>query len=1159
MALLDPFKSVWQTLLSSFQYQYYLLVVGALGVAIAALIVYGSSLGVALWHSPWFWLVVAVFLAIGLWAGVHYGVPWLRERNFLRRSASPYIAAGQESPQEFQAKFVKAVNTLQGLPQLKGKDDPRYVLPWYLLIGGERTGKTGAVQGAGLFSPLIAPGNGAGTQNCDWWISNTAVILDTAGRYVTQADKARDRGEWYRLLRLISHYREHEPINGLLIAVPADELALQSEEQLRAAASRLRERMEEIVRELGIDFPVYLLITKCDSLEGFQEFFSQLPPRMLTEAFGFVDDPSLAAQPDPQLLRGESALQRLSDGLQVICSRLHRFRLTLLDSRQSVKLRQATFCFPEEFVALSRSLLTFATPLFNVDARYHTPLFRGIFFTSAQQRGALVSSLRRQLNLSAPPSLKEEGNAHYFLHDLFQSILPRDRGLVATTEREHRRRRLSRGLRLGSRGGAVLLLSFYFVKAFYADQLPASVDSSKCPAATVDTPSRPLFEEVERCRQTVEDLAKYNRQRSRWFTFFGFTSTFQREEELRQLYAQNFKAKILAPLNARLELAINASDNPVPLVLLLAQRIQLTNRCLSAPRCISQASGEAELDYPLMLDPYGSANSSPQATAQLKAMYRAYLLARVYLEQDRNEDRQRLQRFSNKEFTFDRLRDLINKRSPPITQDQYWELPPPLPVLATPHIDYACSKKGWENDLIGPLQPIQDAVPDIHERFGAFQQEHIKACLEQWRRFLTDFPQGAERWRGTEKRQTLALRLLTTQSPYQRVLTDAWENLAPWLDGRDTMMASLWTQQLQAYASSEQRQAYLDLLAQVAARLKNGPFSEAAFKLVRDAFTESEDASTKEPVHPLIRAWMLASRLAQDNSGGASSPPPTNLFQLFLQEPLRYVWRVLLEAASVQLQNDWTLQVTRSVDGLPMIERLITLYGPEGKVENYKNQVLEPFLKGTSPLGEKFIFPAEITKALDAQEQFSPLLKGTVYPLEVRAGRRSTLVGDSVFFEDQTIFSVACAGKVDWITNKPYSENERAATIQWSYRGCTSATINVAFSSAESERRGERERASSERAFVPAPKRLQLIKRYLGAEGFLQFLQDFHSGSHQFQISEFDPTPDAMVMVQSGIEWVTVNCTIQLPPALDKLLAAVQAAPALSEVSPAASAGRTRQ
>jgi len=44
-----------------------------------------------------------------------------------------------------------------------------------------------------------------GTRNCDWWLSNDAVILDTAGRWATQEVEAigpREDGDWalFRLL-----------------------------------------------------------------------------------------------------------------------------------------------------------------------------------------------------------------------------------------------------------------------------------------------------------------------------------------------------------------------------------------------------------------------------------------------------------------------------------------------------------------------------------------------------------------------------------------------------------------------------------------------------------------------------------------------------------------------------------------------------------------------------------------------------------------------------------------------------------------------------------------------------------------------------------------------------------------------------------------------
>ena len=71
-----------------------------------------------------------------------------------------------------------------------------YDLPWYVFIGAPGSGKTTALVNSGLKFPLEQRiGKGAlrgvgGTRNCDWWFTDEAVFLDTAGRYTTQDSDA---------------------------------------------------------------------------------------------------------------------------------------------------------------------------------------------------------------------------------------------------------------------------------------------------------------------------------------------------------------------------------------------------------------------------------------------------------------------------------------------------------------------------------------------------------------------------------------------------------------------------------------------------------------------------------------------------------------------------------------------------------------------------------------------------------------------------------------------------------------------------------------------------------------------------------------------------------------------------------------------------------
>ena len=64
-----------------------------------------------------------------------------------------------------------------------------------------------------------------GTRNCDWWFTDDAVLIDTAGRYTTQdSEAAVDTGAWLGFLRLLKKYRERQPLNGVLVAIGLPDL-----------------------------------------------------------------------------------------------------------------------------------------------------------------------------------------------------------------------------------------------------------------------------------------------------------------------------------------------------------------------------------------------------------------------------------------------------------------------------------------------------------------------------------------------------------------------------------------------------------------------------------------------------------------------------------------------------------------------------------------------------------------------------------------------------------------------------------------------------------------------------------------------------------------------------------------------------------------------
>src|ERR1017187_567636 len=186
-----------------------------------------------------------------------------------------------------EAEFEKAVQTLKNSKLGRSGRDALGLLPWYVMIGPSASGKTTAIRNSGIKLPAGKSGKVrgvGGTRNCDWWMTNDAILLDTAGRWSTDED---DREEWLAFLDILKRSRPKKPINGIIVAVGATDLT-GNEEEIGELARTLRERIDEVIGRLDMVVPVYLMVTKCDLLSGFVESFGDLKDRERGQIWGFT-------------------------------------------------------------------------------------------------------------------------------------------------------------------------------------------------------------------------------------------------------------------------------------------------------------------------------------------------------------------------------------------------------------------------------------------------------------------------------------------------------------------------------------------------------------------------------------------------------------------------------------------------------------------------------------------------------------------------------------------------------------------------------------------------------------------------------------------------------------------------------------------------------
>ncbi len=361
-------------------------------------------------------------------------------------------AQGVSDPQrrreldEMRQQFQRGIDTYKQY----GKD--LYSLPWYVVVGEAGSGKTEALRRSEIGFPDKLQdywqGTG-GTISMHWWFTNRAVILDTAGRlFVSDSGAGSDnaQSQWTSFLQMLRKNRPDCPINGLVLVIPATSLIPLDDEYAEAAslkeidgkAGQIARQMETLQTELGVRFPVYLLITKTDRIIGFREFFSYIEtPEERYQMIGWSNPEPLGKLFDPSSVA--SSLRETSD-------RLRRRRMALMKDpvpapgRKRFEEVDSMFAFPDSFEKLAPKLERYLRHIFSVDEWSAKPPFlRGIYFTSALQQGAVLDeALAKALGMSMQDMERKTGdqdlslarNRSYFLRDFFLDKVFQEKGLV---------------------------------------------------------------------------------------------------------------------------------------------------------------------------------------------------------------------------------------------------------------------------------------------------------------------------------------------------------------------------------------------------------------------------------------------------------------------------------------------------------------------------------------------------------------------------------------------------------------------------------------------------------------------------------------------------------------------------------------------------------
>ncbi|NOY73152.1 MAG: type VI secretion system membrane subunit TssM [Gammaproteobacteria bacterium] len=353
-------------------------------------------------------------------------------------------AAKEKSPDEemLSKRLSDAITTLQ--QSQFGKKGKLYKLPWYMIIGAPGSGKTTALKNSGLQFPLRSklgeePVQGAGgTRYCDWWFTDEAILIDTAGRYTTQDNpKKIENHSWIGFLEKLKKLRPKRPLNGIILTISISDLLQKTGTQKAIQTTAIKQRIQELNSHLGMELPVYVLFTKTDVVAGFSSFFADLEKEEQQQVWGITF-------PYKRATDNNNLLEKFNTEYMMLMERINNRVLNRLNHEKNAQQRTLIYEFPHQMSALKQPLYEFLYNIFTPNQFEDPFLFRGVYFISGTQTNMAaqwVTGVLQNDQRTPPTHIAIKEPKTFFVTRLLKDIIFSEANMATINTKEKSRHR----------------------------------------------------------------------------------------------------------------------------------------------------------------------------------------------------------------------------------------------------------------------------------------------------------------------------------------------------------------------------------------------------------------------------------------------------------------------------------------------------------------------------------------------------------------------------------------------------------------------------------------------------------------------------------------------------------------------------------------------
>jgi type VI secretion system protein ImpL len=528
------------------------------------------------------WILRIVLAVIGVAAFITL-VWWFRAQDKERAAET---AQGASGIAEIDVLMREAESRLQA--SSLGRHARLGNLPALFLLGESGSAKTSVVQHSGLEAELLAGHTGqekvpVPTRAVNLWFARPFILAEAGGPVLSEPAR------WAKFVKRLAPGRLHSVFGKETQAPRAALVCVDSEtfmkpgaaEAIAASVERMRTRLREVSHILGISLPVYVLFTRADRLQFFQDYVRNLSNEEATQVLG-ATFPMVSYAGE---VYAEQETARVSAAFDELGYSLSDKRLTFLPREFDMAKRPSVYEFPREFRKLRQMLVQLLVDLCRPSQLRTGPFLRGFYFSGVRPivinapgpalvkeesmtpgagQGAIratgIFDVRDIRNIAAQgarsPVVTEGGETRRvpqwtFLPHLFNDVLLKDSSAL-TESASSSKTSLWRRVLLAASMGLLLFVMIGFIVSFVKNK---DLESQVVNAAQGISPEKltgqqlptvDALNHLETLRQKVETLAQYKRDGWPFSMGWGLYEGKELYPDVRTIYFQDFSSLLFA-------------------------------------------------------------------------------------------------------------------------------------------------------------------------------------------------------------------------------------------------------------------------------------------------------------------------------------------------------------------------------------------------------------------------------------------------------------------------------------------------------------------------------------------------------------------------------------------------------------------------------------